>query len=107
MSQLQRLGWDDGMGLSRMTARQTELAKKKMCKIFKDNGLEITVKHKTMANQKTANFLDVTFDLNKGIYKPYAKPNNEHFYIHSNHPRPILRNISLAINKRLSKLSYN
>ena len=86
-----------------MTARQTELAKKKMCKIFKDNGLEITVKHKTMANQKTANFLDVTFDLNKGTCKPYAKPNNEHFYIHkdSNHPPPILRNIPLAINKRL------
>ena len=34
---------DDGLGVSRMTARQTELAKKQMCQVFEDNGLKITV----------------------------------------------------------------
>ena len=34
------------------------------------------------------NYLDVTFNLNDGTYKPYTKPNNEIKYIHkiSHHP---------------------
>ena len=33
---------------------------------------------------KIVNYLDVTFNLNDGTYKPYTKPNNEIKYIHKN-----------------------
>ena len=54
-------------------------------------------------------FLDVTFDLTLGTYKPYSKPNDTHVYVHrqSNHPPPNLKNIPKAVNKRLSENSSN
>ena len=63
-------------------------------------GLKITAK----ANTKTVDFLDLTFDLNKGTYSPYNKPNNTPQYVHklSNHPPSVLKNIPEAVNKRLS-----
>ena len=53
------------------------------------------------------NFLDVTFDLSTGKYKPYRKPNDDPLYInkHSNHPPSILRQLPTSINKRISTLS--
>ena len=53
------------------------------------------------------NFLDVTFDLSTGKYKPYRKPNDDPLYIHkhSNHPPSILRQLPASINKRISALS--
>ena len=58
---------------------------------------------------KIVNYLDVTFNLNDGTYKPYAKPNNEIKYIHknSNHPPSVIRQIPLSIESRLSTLSFN
>ena len=55
------------------------------------------------------NYLDVTFNLNDGTYKPYTKPNNEIKYIHknSNHPPSFIRRIPLSIESRLSTLSFN
>ena len=55
------------------------------------------------------NFLDVTLDLNTGVYRPYMKPNNTILYINkdSNHPPHILQNIPAAVNKRLSSISSN
>ena len=94
---------DDGLGISRQTPRRTDQIKKKICKVFTNNGLKITIE----ANKKVVNFLDVTLDLNKEAYEPYAEPNNTPLYVHrdSDHPPSILRNIPLAINKRLSKIS--
>ena len=67
--------------------RQEKLKKKKqeVSNVFKSNGLKITIE----ANKKVVNFLDVTFDLSSGTYKPYMKPNNKLLYVHrlSNHPR--------------------
>ena len=59
----------------------------------------------TFAN--VVNFLDVTFDLSTGKYKPYRKPNDDPLYIHkhSNHPPSILRQLPASINKRISTLS--
>ena len=73
--------------------------------MFSKNGLKITIE----ANKKIVNFLDVTLNLNKGSYKPYAKPNNTPLYVHSEgyHPHSILKNIPLAINKRLNEISLN
>ena len=75
---------DDGLGVSLLTARQTENLKKEICKVFKENKLSITIE----VNHKVVNFLDITLDLNSGLYKPYMKPNDSPIYINqkSNHP---------------------
>ena len=96
---------DDGLGVCRLSARQTEILKKKMCAIFAELGLRIT----TDVNHKKVNFLDVTPDLTTGEFKPYMKPNNTILYVNrlSNHPPAILRNIPENVNRRLSSLSCN
>ena len=77
----------------------------KICKIFKANKLSITIE----VNLKVVNFLDITLDLNSGVYKPYMKPNDNPIYIHtkSNHPPAIIRNIPESVNRRLSSISKN
>ena len=96
---------DDGLAVCNLSGRQAELTKKKLCKIFKDNGLNITAE----ANKKDVNFLDINLNLDTGIYRPYMKPNNTPVYVnrHSNHPRGILENIPRSVNRRLSALSAN
>ena len=68
-------------------------------------GLKITIE----ANNKIVDFLDVSLDLQRNIYKPFLKPNNPLLYVHrdSNHPPSILKNIPESINRRLSELSKN
>ena len=60
-------------------------------------------------NQQRTNFLDLTFDLTEGIYKPYRKPNDDPVYINrsSNHPPPIIRELPHSINRRINLLSSN
>ena len=96
---------DDGLATGFQTPRQLDIIKKKLCKIFKDNGLSITIQ----ANLKVVNFLDVTLDLNTGLYKPFMKPNDIPVYVDmkSNHPPSILKNIPAAVNKRVSKIPAN
>ena len=96
---------DDGLGALQHTPKEIEGIKKDICKAFRNNGLKITIE----ANKKIVNFLDVTLNLDKGSYEPYAKPNNTLLYVHreSNHPHSILKSIPLAINKRLSEISSN
>ena len=96
---------DDGLAVSGLSARQTELTKKKLCKLMKEIGFNITAQ----ANLKSVNFLDVNFDLESDIFKPYMKPNSTPCYIHkdSNHPKAILENIPKSVNKRLSTISSN
>jgi hypothetical protein len=67
--------------------------------------LKITI----TANLKVVDFLDVTFDLTMGTYKPYSKPNDQHLYVNtkSNHPPNIPKNIPEAVNERLSNISSN
>ena len=57
---------------------QSEPVKKNIRKIFKEHGLDIIIQ----CNRKIVNYLDVTFNLNDGTYRPYTKPNNEIKYIH-------------------------
>ena len=96
---------DDGLGVSHLTARQTELVKKEICRIFKEENLSITIE----VNKKVTDFLDVTFDLSSSLFKPFMKPNDSPLYIskNSNHPPSILKNIPEAVNKRLSSISAN
>ena len=74
---------DDWLGFSRMTARQTEIVKKKIQKIFEKHNLKIDIK----VNKNVADFLDVTFDMKNELFKPYIKPNQTPRYVHtmSNH----------------------
>ena len=96
---------DDGLGTSTLTVRQTDLVKKQIKKIFEDNGLKITID----VNMTVVNFLDITLDMEAGTFRPYMKPNNTPLYVHkqSNHPPTILKQIPLAVNKRLSSISHS
>ena len=67
---------DDGLLVTRVTPRQSELIKKIICAIFGEHGLKITAD----ANLKTVDFLDATFSPEKGTYSPYNKPNNTPTY---------------------------
>ena len=91
----------DGLAVTRSTARQTEKLKQRLAKVFEDQKLKITV----TANIHSVNFLDVNFDLNKGEFKAFMKPNDNPMYVHSlsNHPK----SISLAVNDRLNRISAN
>ena len=79
--------------------------KRKMCKVFENNGLSITIE----ANSKVVNFLDINLDLNSGIFKPFMKENDTPTYVHSksNHPPVVLKNIPLGVNRRLNTISAN
>ena len=80
-----------------------EKIKKRLQKVFKNNGLNVIIE----CNMKIVNYLDVTFNLNDGTYRPYQKPDNIIQYIHveSNHPPNIIKQIPKTIEKRLSQLS--
>ena len=86
-----------------MTPQKLDRIRKKLHKFFKDFDLKITVE----TGLKQVDFLDVSFNLNDGSFKPYRKPNDNPLYINkdSNHPKHIIHNIPKAINKRLSEIS--
>ncbi|GFO11714.1 hypothetical protein PoB_003821900 [Plakobranchus ocellatus] len=96
---------DGGLAVTTQSAREAESTKKKICKIFKDNGLNITIE----ANKKAVDFLDISFDLRTGTYKPHKKPNTNISYMNkeSNHPPSIKRNLAKAIAIRLLNNSSN
>ena len=96
---------DDGLGAFDDPPRTIENIKKKVCKIFSDHNLKLTIE----ANKKCVNFLDITFNLTTGTFKPYSKPGNttQYINIHSNHPPTILKRIPETINRRLTKISSN
>ena len=69
---------DDGLAVCKATPKEIEKTKKEVSNVFKSNGFKITID----ANKKIVRFLDVTFDLTDGSYKPYMKPNNKLSYVH-------------------------
>ena len=97
---------DDGLAVFKsISGPQSEKIKKHFQQIFRENGLDIVIQ----CNMKTADYLDVTLNLNDFTYRPYHKPDNETNYVHkdSNHPPSIIRQIPISIDTRLSKLSSN
>ena len=58
---------------------------------------------------KIIDSLDVTFDLDNNVYKPFRKEYNKPIYInkHSNHPLSILKQFPKSIEKLISKTSSN
>ena len=97
---------DDGLAIIRSTrGRQADQYRKTITKIMKDNGLKIEVK----CNLKVVDYLDITFNLDTGKYKPYKKPNNNPRYVHvdSNHPKNIIDQIPKSISQRISANSFD
>ena len=95
---------DDGLSIFKnCSGPQMEKIKKRLQKVFKNNGLNVIIE----CNMKIVNYLDATFNLTDGTYRPYQKPDNIIQYIHveSNHPPNIIKQIPKTIEKRLSQLS--
>ena len=64
---------DDGLVLLRNSSkRKTERIRKDIIEIFQNTGFKIEIK----TNLHIVDFLDVTFNLLDGTYKPYKKPND-------------------------------
>ena len=95
---------DDGLGVfQNMSGPQNERVKKDFQRIFKEKGLDIVIS----CNKKVVDYLDATFSLNDGSFRPYRKPDEETNYINidSDHPPVILKQLPLSIEKRLSAIS--
>ena len=94
---------DDGLAITRSSGRQQEKIKQAIIQIFADLDLKITIQ----INLISVNFLDITMDLEAGVFKPYRKPGDKPMYVHSgsNHPPQVLRNLALGINRRLVEIT--
>ena len=94
---------DDGLSIIEGNGHMIDKKRKDTIRIFKNEKLKITWE----VNITKVCFLDVLFDLQTETYKPYHKANNKLVYVHtgSNHPKLILNNIPLGINRRLSSIS--
>ena len=88
-----------------INGQQIDQLRKKIIKIFKEIGFKIGIE----TNLKIVDFLDITFNLINGSYKPYKKPNDVLLYINknSNHPPQIIKELPKIINDRLSRNSSN
>ena len=77
--------------------------RKNVIKIFKEVGFKIKIK----TNLKIVDFLDATFNLKNGTYRPYKKPNDPLLYVNtsSNHPPQVIKHMPISINKTLNKNS--
>ena len=67
----------------------------------------LAVRIEIASNLKIVDFLDVTFNLNNGTFKPFSKNNSTPTYINtdSNHPRSLLKQIPNVMNQRINRLS--
>ena len=88
-----------------INGQQIDKLRKKITKIFKEIGFKIDIE----TNLKIVNFLDITFNLINGSYKPYKKPNDALLYINknSNHQPQLINELPKTINDRLSRNSSN
>ena len=87
-----------GLAILKNTSRPAAgKLKKKFQKLFREKDLDIIVQ----CNLKINNYLDITFNLDNGSYRPYRKPNEETNYIHvsSDHPSSIIKEIPRSSEK--------
>ena len=95
---------DDGLAVMRNIGKpEVERRKKRIIKLFKDNGLNITIQ----AHLQVVQYLDVEFSLRDGLYRPYRKPSSNPLYINrnSNHPPSVIKQVPGSIAQRLSDIS--
>ena len=93
--------------ISSKSGPDLEKIKKKICRIFKDNGFNITIE----TNLHITENLDVTFNLKTGKYYSYRKQNNSLHYIHKqfNNPLSIIKRIPSSNKEHFGKATpiYN
>ena len=91
--------------LRNVNGQQIDRTRKSLIKIFKDVGFSIDIE----TNSKVADFLDIIFNPNNDIYKPYKNPNDTLLYIHksSNHLPQIINQLPGIISDRLSRNASN
>ena len=84
---------------------QYDKVRKEMIDLFKQHYLNLEIK----CNLKIVDYLDITFDLTTGLFKPCNKTNNIARYVNekSNHPPSILKEIPKSVSKRISSNSCN
>ena len=58
---------DELIVLNKVTSQKTDKIRKKIIQVFKDNGFSTD----TVTNLGEVNFLDVTFNLRNGSYRPF------------------------------------
>ena len=94
---------DDGLAAVQGNGQDVERVRKKLSKLFQEEGLKIT----SECNITVVDYLDVVLDLQNNSYKPFTKVNANTKYVslQSNHPPAILANIPDAISRRLSSVS--
>ena len=94
---------DDGVVITNGTEKENDELRKKLIKICKSNGLDITVE----CNKHIIDFLDVTLNIKDGSFWPFVKENSNIKYVNtnSNHPPVVLQNIPKGINNRLNTIS--
>ena len=93
------------MILRNANGQKTDRTRKCIIKVMKDLGFQIEIE----TNLKEVNFLDVTFNLNSGLYKPYKKPNDQLLYVttSSDHPPQVIKQHPSSINRKLIGNSSN
>ena len=97
---------DDGLiFLRNVNGQKIDRVKKNVIKIFKKVGFTI----KIQTHLKIVNFLDVTFSLANGTYRPCKKANESLLYIKtSSNPLPkVIKQLTTSISERLSNNSSN
>ena len=97
---------DDGLiFLRNMNGQKMDRVRKNVIKIFKEVGFKIEIQ----THLKIVDFLDVTFNLTNGTYRPYKKANESLLYINtsSNHPPQVIKQLPTSISERLSNNSSN
>ena len=96
---------DYWLGVVKLTGPQVNRLIRKLIGFFDGYGLKITVQ----ANVRRTDYLDILFDLESGLHRPFRKDDNVPCYINvqSNHPPHITRNLPEMISKRVSMLSSN
>ena len=89
--------------LQNVNGQQIDWMHKNIIKTIKGIGFAIDVE----TNLKIVDFLDTTFNLNNGTYRPYKKPNDLLLYINksSNHPPQIINQLPKIINERYLEIS--
>ena len=95
---------DDGlMVIPESNGPKTNGLHKKLIQVFKYLGFRVDA----VSNTKTVNFLDVTFNLRDGSFRPYSKDAGDPVYINtaSNHPKSIIKQIPNSVNSRINLIS--
>ena len=72
---------------------------------MKNLGFQIEIE----TNLKKVKFLEVTFNLNSGLCKPFKKPTDQLLYVAtwSNHPPQVIKQLPNSINRKLIENSSN